>query len=200
MRRLLCSRARVDARREGRTSTDALRRLTMAADELSRASIYVDDTAGMTMMTLRDRARQQKARTGLGLVVVDYLEMLSFPGSESRRREISSISRSLKSLAVELDVPIVALSQISRGVELRLSTCPELADLRRSGPIEQDADVVLLLHRPEYYSEVGGQEREVAEVIVAKHRNGPTATVRLRYVGSLMRFENLAPTGTELIA
>jgi len=200
VRRILCSRARVDIRREERTSIDALHELTVA-DELSRTSIYIDDTAGMTMMSLRDRARQQKARTGLDLVVVDYLQLLSFPGSESRQRDICNISRSLKSLARELDVPIVALSQIFRGVELRHPARPELADLRRSGPIEQDADVVLLLYRPEYYSPAGDErEKGIAEVIVAKQRNGPTGSVRLRYFESIMRFENLAQAVTELIA
>ena len=171
------------------------------ADEFSRTSIFIDDTSALSMMSLRSRARRQKAKTGLDLVVVDYLQLLSFPKSESRQQEISDISRSLKSLARELEVPVVALAQLSRQVEQRDDKRPQLADLRESGSIEQDADVVLLLFRPEYYPALRDEENKgVAEVIIAKQRNGPTGTVRLQFFESTMRFENRAPTATEILA
>jgi replicative DNA helicase len=201
--RMLCTRARVDAHRirSGRISSDLMHELTTAADEFSRTSIFIDDTSALSMMSLRSRARRQKARTGLDLVVVDYLQLLSFPKSESRQQEISNISRSLKALARELEVPVIALAQLSRQVELRDPPRPQLADLRESGSIEQDADVVLLLYRPEYYPAQRDEENKgVAEVIIAKQRNGPTGTVRLQFFESTMRFENRAPTVTEVLA
>jgi len=201
--RMLCSRARVDAHRlrTGRIPSDALHELTSVADEFSRTSIFIDDTSALSMMSLRSRARRQKARTGLDLIVVDYLQLLSFPKSESRQQEISNISRSLKGLARELEVPVVALAQLSRQVELRDPPRPQLADLRESGSIEQDADVVLLLYRPEYYPQHRNDEnRGVAEVIVAKQRNGPTGEVRLQFFPSTMRFENRAPSASEVLA
>lgn len=171
----------------------------VATEELLRPSIYIEDSAGLTMMSLCERARQQHARTGLDLVVVDYLQLLSFPSSSSRKQETDDISRSMKSLATELDVPIVALSQLSRGVELRQPALPELADLQMNGPIEQHADVVLLLYRPEYYSDAADEKSKgLAEVIVAKQRNGLTGTVRLRCFGSIPRFEDLTPPATVL--
>jgi replicative DNA helicase len=201
--RMLCSRAKVDAHRlrTGRIPSDALHELSAVADEFSRTSIFIDDTSALSMMSLRSRARRQKAKTGLDLVVVDYLQLLSFPKSESRQQEISDISRSLKSLARELEVPVVALAQLSRQVEQRDDKRPQLADLRESGSIEQDADVVLLLFRPEYYPALRDEENKgVAEVIIAKQRNGPTGTVRLQFFESTMRFENRAPTATEILA
>jgi replicative DNA helicase len=201
--RMLCTRARVDAHRlrTGRIPSDALHELTAAADELSRTSLFIDDTSALSMMTLRSRARRLKAKLGLDLIVVDYLQLLSFPKSESRQQEISNISRSLKALARELEVPVIALAQLSRQVELRDPPRPQLADLRESGSIEQDADVVLLLYRPEYYPAQRDEENKgVAEVIIAKQRNGPTGTVRLQFFESTMRFENRAPTATEVLA
>jgi replicative DNA helicase len=201
--RMLCSRARVDAHRlrTGRIASDALHELTAAADELSRTSLFIDDTSALSMMTLRSRARRLKAKQGLDLIVVDYLQLLSFPKSESRQQEISNISRSLKALARELELPVIALAQLSRQVELRDPPRPQLADLRESGSIEQDADVVLLLYRPEYYPALRDEENKgVAEVIIAKQRNGPTGTVRLQFFESTMRFENRAPTATEVLA
>jgi replicative DNA helicase len=201
--RMLCSMARVEAHRirSGRIPSDDLHALTSACDKLSRTSIFIDDTSALSMMSLRSRARRQKARTGLDLVVVDYLQLLSFPKSESRQQEISDISRSLKALARELEVPVVALAQLSRQVELRDDKRPQLSDLRESGSIEQDADVVLLLYRPEYYPALRDEEnRGLAEVIVAKQRNGPTGTVRLQFFEATMRFENRAPTATEVLA
>ncbi len=201
--RMLCSLARVEAHRlrTGRISADDHQRLQDAAEELSRTNIFIEDSSSLSMMTLRSRARRQKAKTGLDLVVVDYLQLLSFPKSESRQQEISNISRSLKALARELEVPVVALAQLSRQVELREDKRPQLADLRESGSIEQDADVVLLLYRPEYYVQYRDEEhRGLAEVICAKQRNGPTGTVRLQFFEATMRFENRAPTATEMLA
>ena len=201
--RMLCTRAKVDAHRirTGRISTDTMHELMAVADELSRTTIFIDDTSALSMMALRGRARRQKAKTGLDLIVVDYLQLLSFPKSESRQQEISNISRSLKGLARELDVPVIALAQLSRQVELRDPPRPQLADLRESGSIEQDADVVLLLYRPEYYPQQRDEENKgLAEVIVAKQRNGPTGIARLQFFESTMRFENRAPTVTEILS
>ncbi|HET7847578.1 MAG TPA: DnaB-like helicase C-terminal domain-containing protein, partial [Pseudolabrys sp.] len=212
--RMLCSRARVDAHRlrTGRIPSDALHELTGAADELSRTSIFIDDTSALSMMSLRSRARRQKARTGLDLIVVDYLQLLSFPKSESRQQEISNISRSLKSLARELEVPVIALAQLSRQVELRDPPRPQLADLRESGSIEQDADVVLFVFREEYYHQMrkpletnrekfaewlaeGEKVHGKAEVIIGKQRHGPTGTVELQFDGAVTRFSSLAREG-----
>jgi replicative DNA helicase len=200
--RMLCSLARVDAHRlrSGRIPHEDRVELTSAADKLSEAQIFVDDTSSLTMMSLRSRARRLKAKVGLDLILVDYLQLVSFPKSESRQHEISNISRSLKGLARELEVPVVALAQLSRQVELRDPPRPQLADLRESGSIEQDADVVLLLYRPEYYPRYRDEEnRGLAEVVCAKQRNGPTGIVKLQFFDSTMRFENRAPTATETI-
>jgi replicative DNA helicase len=200
--RMLCSRARVDAHRlrSGRIPSEDRAELTTAADELSRARIFIDDTSNLTMMSLRGRSRRVQARHGLDLIVIDYLQLLSFPHAESRQQEISNISRSLKGLARELEVPVVALAQLSRQVELRDPPRPQLADLRESGSIEQDADVVMLLYRPEYYPKYKSEETQgLAEVIVAKQRNGPTGLVRLHFFDSTTRFENRAPTVTEAL-
>ena len=199
--RMLCTLARVDAHllRSGRVSQQDRAELTSAADQLSRTSIFIDDTSNLTMMSLRSRARRLKAREGLDMIVVDYLQLLSFPRSENRLQEISSISRSLKGLARELNVPVVALAQLSRQVELRDPPRPKLADLRESGSIEQDADVVLMLYRPEYYDRTNEDLRGLAEIICAKQRNGPTGTVKLRFFESTMRFESWAPTSSEAL-
>jgi len=201
--RMLCTRARVDAHRlrSGRIPHEDRAELAAAADELSRARIFIDDTSGLTMMSLRSRARRVRAKHGLDLIVVDYLQLLSFPRSESRQQEISNISRSLKGLAREMEIPVVALAQLSRQVELRDPPRPQLADLRESGSIEQDADVVMMLYRPEYYAKYRDEDNlGLAEVICAKQRNGPTGVVRLQFFDSTMRFENRAPTATEPIS
>ena len=197
--RMLCSLARVDAHllRSGRIGQEDRSELTSAADQLSRTSIFIDDTSNLTMMSLRSRARRLKAMQGLDLIVVDYLQLLSFPRSENRQQEISSISRSLKGIARELNVPVIALAQLSRQVELRDPPRPKLADLRESGSIEQDADVVMMLYRPEYYDPQNEEVQGLAEVIVAKQRNGPTGSVKLRFFQSTMRFESWAPTSSQ---
>jgi len=200
--RMLCSRARVDAHRlrSGRLAHEDRAELTSAADELSGTRVLIDDTSNLSAMSLRSRARRVKAKHGLDLIVVDYLQLVSFPRSESRQQEISNISRGLKGVARELEVPVIALAQLSRQVELRDPPRPQLADLRESGSIEQDADVVLLLYRPEYYPKYRDEEhRGLAEVICAKQRNGPTGSVRLQFFQSTTRFENRAPSATEAI-
>ncbi|MHC4261331.1 MAG: replicative DNA helicase [Planctomycetota bacterium] len=198
--RMLCSRAEVPAHlvRTGRIAGDLRQDLAQAADELQRARIHIDDTPGLSMMSVRSRARRLKAREGLDLIVVDYLQLLSFPKSESRQQEISSISRSLKELSRELEVPVIALAQLSRAVESRDPPRPQLADLRESGSIEQDADVVMMLYRAEYYAKYRTDENlGMAEVIVAKQRNGPTGDVSLRFFNQHMRFKNATATQAE---
>jgi replicative DNA helicase len=195
---MLCSRARVDfyKLRTGKIPNEDYGRLAEAAGELATTRIFIDDSPGLTVMSLRGRARRLRAKHGsLDLIVVDYLQLMSPPRAENRQQEVSQISRALKELARELEVPVVALSQLSRAVELRDDKKPQLSDLRESGSIEQDADVVLLLFRSEYY-EATEENRGLAEVICAKQRNGPTGTVRLQFVPQTMRFENRAP-GTD---
>lgn len=197
--RMLCSRARVESYRlrTGHLSGEERAELTNAASDLQGTRIFIDDSPGLSMMSLRSRARRIQSQHGLHMIAVDYLQLLSFPRSESRQQEISSISRSLKGLARELSVPVVALAQLSRAVEMRDPPRPQLADLRESGSIEQDADVVMLLYRPGYYArqrgggeeeDEGGAEDRLAEIIVAKHRNGPTGTVKLHFFDAHMRF------------
>ena len=201
--RMLCSRARVDAHklRTGRIPEEEYSLLSEAAGELGNSRIFIDDTPSLTVMGMRGRARRVMAQHGLELVVVDYLQLMTHPGVESRQLEISAISRSLKALARELEVPVIALSQLSRAVESRDKKRPLLSDLRESGSIEQDADVVMMLYRPEYYlgEETPPEDRGKAEVIVAKHRNGPTGELKLQFFPSIMRFENPAPTMAEAI-
>jgi len=199
--RMLCTRARVDAHKlkTGKIPGDDRAELANAAGELSNLRLFIDDTPGLSVMSMRSRARRIKQREGgLHLVVVDYLQLMTHPKAESRQLEISAISRSLKELARELDCPVIALSQLSRAVESREDKRPQLSDLRESGSIEQDADVVLLLYRPEYYNPTE-ENRGRAEVLIAKQRNGPTGTVKLHFFGSQMRFENPAPSMVEAI-
>ena len=180
--RLMCSEAKVESQRlrTGKLAPDDWPRLTAACDKLAKAPIYVDDTGSINMMEIRSKARRLKSRQpDLGLVVVDYLQLMSSAGNaENRVQEVSQISRSLKVLARDLEVPIVALSQLSRAVEQRTDKRPILSDLRESGSIEQDADLVMFIYRDEYYNEESDQQG-LAEVILAKHRNGPTDSVKL---------------------
>jgi replicative DNA helicase len=202
--RLLCAEAKVDAHavRTGRLPDDDWRRMSLAAGRLAKANIFIDDSASLGILELRAKARRLKAERNIGLVVVDYLQLMQGPkDAESREKEISAISRSLKALAKELNIPVVALSQLSRAVESRTDKRPILSDLRESGAIEQDADVVCFVHRPEMYmdaeqrtsSEWGG----IAEIIVGKQRNGPIDDIKLAFVHRYARFENLAPAGLE---
>jgi replicative DNA helicase len=193
--RLMCSEAKVESQklRSGKLSPEDWPRLTAACDKLARAPIYVDDTGSITMMEIRSKARRLKARVpNLGLIIVDYLQLMSSGASvENRVQEVSAISRNLKILARDLEVPIVALSQLSRAVEQRSDKRPILSDLRESGAIEQDADIVGFIYRDEYYNDESDQQG-LAEVIVAKHRNGPTDTVKLSFLKRYAKFADLA--------
>jgi replicative DNA helicase len=193
--RLMCSEAKVESQRlrTGKLAADDWPRLTAACDKLTKAPIYVDDTGSITMMEIRSKTRRLKSREpSLGLVIVDYLQLMtSGTNVESRVQEVSQISRQLKVLARDLDVPIIALSQLSRAVEQRHDKRPILSDLRDSGSIEQDADIVVFIYRDEYYNEESDQQG-LAEVIVAKHRNGPTDSLKLSFLKRYAKFADLA--------
>jgi replicative DNA helicase len=196
--RLMCADARVDAHavRTGRLPEDDWKKLSLAAGRLAKANMYIDDSASLGILELRAKARRLKAEHNIGLVIVDYLQLMQGPKSENREKEISAISRSLKALAKELEIPVIALSQLSRAVEGRTDKRPILSDLRESGAIEQDADVVMFVHRQEMFvdpkSEKGLEVQGKAEIIVGKQRNGPTDDVTLAFVHRYARFENLA--------
>ncbi len=200
--RLLTSEARVDAQRArtGRMKDDDWQRLARAAGKLSEASIFIDDTPGLSVLELRAKCRRLKAEHDIGLVIVDYLQLMQASGNlrnnANREQEIAHISRSLKGLAKELDIPVIALSQLNRAVENRGGDKrPQLSDLRESGSIEQDADVVAFIYRAERYGitvdEQGNSTEGIAEILVEKQRNGPVGTVELAFVDQYARFENL---------
>jgi replicative DNA helicase len=194
VQRMLCSHARVDAHkvRTGFLAQQDWPRLTAAAGKLSEAPIYIDDSAALTILEIRAKARRLKVQYDIKLIIVDYLQLMQGPaGAENRQQEISEISKSLKALARELRVPVIAVSQLSRAVEGRSDHKPQLSDLRESGAIEQDADVVLLLLREEYYSPTE-ENKGLVELIIAKQRNGPTGTIKLAFIKEYARFENLA--------
>lgn len=194
VQRMLCSQARVDAHkvRSGFLAPADWPKLTAAAGRLSESKIFIDDTPAISVLELRAKARRLKANQGIELIILDYLQLMrSTVQSESRQQEISEISRSLKALARELSVPVIALSQLSRAVESRQDHKPQLSDLRESGAIEQDADLVVLLMREEYYNPTE-ENKGVADVMIAKQRNGPVGTVKLAFIKEYMRFENLA--------
>jgi len=199
VQRMLCSNAKVDSHRlrTGFLEDRDWPRLTRAAGELSEAPIFIDDTPGISLLEMRAKSRRLKADQGLGLVIIDYLQLVSGRGrSESRQQEISEISRSLKAMAKELAVPVVALSQLSRAVESRQPPRPQLSDLRESGAIEQDADVVVFLYRPAFYrnrqeADEGESDDTTTEAIIGKQRNGPTGTVHLAFLREYTRFEDL---------
>jgi replicative DNA helicase len=202
VQRMLTSEGRVDAQkmRKGLLRDEDYSRLARAAGILSAAPIWIDDSAGITLLEIRSKARRLKSDQNIGLVIVDYLQLIQGPtGSESRQQEISQISRSLKALAKELAVPVVALSQLSRAPEQRTGDHkrPQLSDLRESGAIEQDADLVMFIYRQEVYdgpTDADGNSLEGrAELIIGKQRNGPTGTVNLAFHKSYTRFENYAP-------
>ena len=193
--RLLVSESRVDASRirNGRLADSDWPKVSQAIARLGDAPLFIDDNPNLTVMEMRAKARRLKAREGrLGLIVVDYLQLMSSRVTvENRQIEVSSISRGLKILARELEVPVVALSQLSRNLEMRADKRPQLADLRESGSLEQDADVVLFLYRDEIYNP-DSPDRGSAEVIVAKHRNGPTGKCQLAFLDHYTRFANMA--------
>ncbi|MGB6371652.1 MAG: replicative DNA helicase [Atribacterota bacterium] len=194
VQRMLCSEARVDAHnlRKGRLAESDWPTLSMAAGRLASAPIFIDDTAGISCLEIKAKARRLKAQHNLGLVIIDYLQLISSSGRiENRQQEISEISRSLKGLARELNVPVIAVSQLSRAVEQRERKRPRLSDLRESGAIEQDADLVVFLYREEYYKPKT-EKKGIAEVIISKQRNGPTGQIDLAFVKEYAKFENLA--------
>ena len=194
VQRMLCSEARVDAHnlRKGRLAESDWPTLSMAAGRLASAPIFIDDTAGITCLEIKAKARRLKAQHNLGLVIIDYLQLITTSGRvENRQQEISEISRSLKGLARELNVPVIAVSQLSRAVEQRIERRPRLSDLRESGAIEQDADLVVFLYREEYYKPKT-EKKGIAEVIISKQRNGPTGQLDLAFVKEYAKFENLA--------
>ncbi|MEX0856232.1 MAG: replicative DNA helicase [Gemmatimonadota bacterium] len=205
VQRLLCSEARVDSQklRTGRLSPSDYQRIGTAGAKLNTAPIWIDDTPGGTVLEMRAKARRLKAEGGLGLLVIDYLQLMAGGGKmESRQQEVSQISRGLKGLARELGVPVIALSQLSRGPEQRTDHRPQLSDLRDSGSIEQDADIVMFLYRPEYYSSTNTDEdgrslEGKAELIISKQRNGPTGTVDLFFHQSYTRFDEMADENPE---
>jgi replicative DNA helicase len=199
--RMLCSEAMVDSNkvRKGYINKhDDWHKLTSAAGRLSDAPIHIDDTAAIGVLEMRAKARRLKMEHGLSMIVVDYLQLMRGRGPvERREQEISEISRSLKALARELDVPVMALSQLNRGVELRTDKRPTLADLRESGAIEQDADVIVFLYRDEVYDRNNPDKRGKAEVIVAKQRNGPTGVVKLTFRNEFTKFVEYTPAFAE---
>ena len=201
VQRLLCTHAKVDAHkvRTGYLSASDWPKLTAAAGKLSEASIFIDDTPGISVLELRAKARRLKASHNIQLVILDYMQLMrSHTRVENRQQEISEISRSLKALARELNVSLIAISQLSRAVESRTDHRPQLSDLRESGAIEQDADLVLLILREEYYNPTE-QNKGIAEINIAKQRNGPVGTLKLTFIKEYTRFENLVQAKEEEI-
>ena len=209
VQRLLCSEAEVDTQRlkTGNMQAKDWEKLAVAMDSLSQAPIYIDDTAGCTITDLRAKCRRlAMAEKNLGLIVIDYLQLIQGSGSRSsdnRQQEVSEISRMLKAIARELECPVIALSQLSRGVEQRQDKRPMMSDIRESGSIEQDADIVAFLYRDDYYSRGGEDEDGEAvdagaqdengeiEIIIAKQRNGPTGTVKLHFMKQYNKFTDI---------
>ncbi len=192
--RLMSSIGRVNATRlrTGQLEDEDWSRVTMAIKMLSEAKIFIDDTPALSPDVLRSKARRIKREHDLGLIVIDYLQLMAVPGTgENRATEISEISRSLKALAKELNVPVIALSQLNRSLESRTDKRPVMADLRESGAIEQDADIIVFIYRDEYYNK-DSQDKGLAEVIIGKQRNGPTGMCKLKFFGEYTRFDNLA--------
>ncbi len=197
VQRMLCAEGGIDSQRLRKGELDdEWPKLVEAADRLSGAPIYIDDTPGITVMELRSKARRLKAEHGLDLVIIDYLQLMQGRGGKSgdnRQQEISEISRSLKALARELSVPVIALSQLSRSVESRQIKRPMLSDLRESGSLEQDADIVMFLYREDYYTEETDKQN-ITEVIIAKHRNGPVDKIDLFFQKEFTKFVNFSRT------
>ncbi len=190
--KLLCSQANVDMLklRTGNLEDKDWENIARASGPLAAAKIYIDDTAGISVMEMRSKCRRIKIEHGIDLILIDYLQLMSGSGQESRQQEVSEISRSIKALAKEMQCPVIALSQLSRAPEQRADHRPMLSDLRESGSIEQDADLVMFLYRDEYYNKET-DEKNVAECIVAKQRNGPVGTVKMAWLGQFSKFGNL---------
>ena len=196
VQRMLCAEGAIDSQRLriGELDEKDWGKLISAADRLAAAPVFIDDTAGITVMELRSKARRLKAEHDLQLIIIDYLQLMqgrSSKGSDNRQQEISEISRSLKALARELNVPVVALSQLSRSVESRQVKKPMLSDLRESGSLEQDADIVMFLYREDYYDKDMVEEAKQAECIIAKNRHGETGKVELRWMPEYTTFGTL---------
>jgi replicative DNA helicase len=190
--RLLSSEAKIDNSqvRSGQLAANKWKNISLASGKLAAAPLFIDDTPALTVLDLRSRARRLKREKNIELIIVDYLQLMQGDKSENRQQEISYITQQLKALAKELDIPIIALSQLSRAVESRTDKRPQLSDLRESGAIEQDADVVIFLYRPYQYDPENESEKGLAYLIVAKQRNGPTKTVRATFIDTFARFEN----------
>ena len=196
--KLLCSEANVDMLklRTGAGDDKDWENIARAPGAVSKAKIYIDDTAGVTVMEMRSKCRRLKLEYGIDLIVIDYLQLMSGSSNESRQQEVSEISRSIKALAKEMECPVIALSQLSRAPEQRADHRPMLSDLRESGSIEQDADLVMFLYRDEYYNKET-EDTNIAECIIAKQRNGPVGTVKLAWLGQYSKFGNLEVTHKE---
>lgn len=193
VQRMLCAESNVDASRlrTGQLEPEDWEKLTMAIGTLSEANIFIDDSPSLTVMEIRSKCRRLKREHGLGMVVIDYLQLIHGRGnSDNRQQEVSEISRTLKAIARELDVPVIALSQLSRGVEQRQDKRPMMSDLRESGSIEQDADIVAFLYRDDYYDQES-EKKNIIEIIISKQRNGPVGTVELVFLKNYNKFVNL---------
>jgi len=190
--KLLCSEANVDMSklRHGDLEDRDWENIAKASGPLAAAKIFIDDTAGTSVMEMRSKCRKLKMEHGIDMIVIDYLQLMTGSNSESRQQEVSEISRSIKALAKEMQCPVIALSQLSRAPEQRTDHRPMLSDLRESGSIEQDADLVMFLYRDEYYNEET-EDKNVAELIIAKQRNGPVGTVKLAWIGQFSKFARL---------
>ncbi|MFC4810104.1 replicative DNA helicase [Paenibacillus sp. GCM10023250] len=200
VQRMICAESNVDAgrMRTGYLEGDDWEKLTMAIGSLSEAQIYIDDTPGITVADIRAKCRRLKKERGLGMILIDYLQLIQGRGKpgENRQQEVSEISRTLKQIARELEVPVIALSQLSRGVEQRQDKRPMMSDLRESGSIEQDADIVAFLYRDDYYDKES-EKKNIIEIIIAKQRNGPVGTVELAFLKNFNKFVGLDRTHQE---
>lgn len=200
VQRMICAESNVDAgrMRTGFLEGDDWEKLTMAIGSLSEAEIYIDDTPGITVADIRAKCRRLKKERGLGMILIDYLQLIQGRGKagENRQQEVSEISRTLKQIARELEVPVIALSQLSRGVEQRQDKRPMMSDLRESGSIEQDADIVAFLYRDDYYDKES-EKKNIIEIIIAKQRNGPVGTVELAFLKQFNKFVGLDRTHQE---
>ncbi|SEC29984.1 replicative DNA helicase [Paenibacillus sp. GP183] len=202
VQRMICAEANVDATRmrTGYLEGDDWEKLTMAIGALSEASIYIDDSPSLTVADIRAKCRRLKQEKGLGMILIDYLQLIHGRGKgDNRQQEVSEISRTLKQIARELNVPVIALSQLSRGVEQRQDKRPMMSDLRESGSIEQDADIVAFLYRDDYYDKES-EKKNIIEIIVAKQRNGPVGTVELAFLKNYNKFVNMDRSHQEVAA
>ena len=195
--RMLCAEGNIDAQnmRTGKLNDEEWRKLALAISTLSSTNIFIDDSPGIRVNEIRSKCRRLKQEHGLGMIVIDYLQLIQgsgIGGGENRQQEVSEISRTLKQLARELEVPVIALSQLSRGVEQRQDKRPMMSDIRESGSIEQDADIVAFLYREDYYDrEAADEDNGTIEIIIAKQRNGPVGTVQLAFVKEYNKFVDL---------